>query len=156
MEENKYYTPEIDEFFIGFEFEELFRQKWNRLIPPPEDLPNEWVKLKLDTSHSISRIISKIKQDKVRVKSIDKEDLVELGFKLTYIKEDAELIGGFDIHINEQYKILLSLTGENHVFIFRLLHCDDPSTGRWKTDLFDGKIKNKSELIKVLKMLGIK
>ena len=157
MEENKYYIPEIDEFFVGFEFEE-----WEN----PAFTNEEWIAKKIEYFTDLEYVcipeVDKHLENYVlgtslfRVKSLDKEDLVELGFKPTYIKEAAELIGGFDMHINEQYKILLFLTGENHVFIFRLLHCDDPSTGRWKTDLFDGKIKNKSELIKVLKMLGIK
>ena len=153
MKENKYYTPSLDEFYIGFRYEYYnnFSKRWIETVLEEEDYrQTETCGYINDETCPFSDVA------KLRVKHLDKEDLIELGFKPTYIKEAAELIGGFDMHINEQYKILLFLTGENHIFIFRLLHCDDPSTGRWKTDLFDGKIKNKSELIKVLKMLGIK
>ena len=80
MEDTKYYTPEIEEFHFGFEFEEDFKNpNWNKLSKPAIDVW-EYIKLKLDTSHSISRIIGKIKINKVRVKYLDKEDIESLGF----------------------------------------------------------------------------
>lgn len=80
MEENKYYTPQIEEFFIGFEFEEEFKNpNWSKLARPLEDT-YEFVKLKLDTSHSLSRITSKLKNNRVRVKYLDREDIESLGF----------------------------------------------------------------------------
>ena len=138
MKENKYYTPEIDEFFVGFEFEELFKQKWNRLIPPPKDSPNEWVKLKLDTSHSISRIISKIKQDKVRVKYLDKQDLIELGFNKDPSGVRYFEFNGFQLYFDIHQDFNVTIYNDDSIIVFQ------------------GDVKNKSELIKVLKMLGIK
>lgn len=142
MEDSKYYTPRIEEFHVGFEFEEEFHApNWNKLIKPPKDL-YEWVHLKLDTSHSISRITSKIKKSKVRVKYLDQEDIESLGFKFM-------LDAGVEIWFEEQKEIYsLYLRNRGSVKITKKIEED------FIISLFEGKIKNKSELKKILKQIG--
>lgn len=138
--ETKYYTPTIEEFHIGFEFEEEFKNyHWAKMIRPNND-EYQFIKLTLDTSHSISRITSKLKDNRVRVKCLDKEDIESLGLKVKItdcgqdtedypdIYKDGVIIGSFDPR--EEFNITL--------------FCN-----------ISFKIKNKSELKILLKQLGL-
>lgn len=168
MENTKYYTPEIKEFCIGFEYEEEVNNlNWNKMIRPPED-NYEWVKLKLNTNHSISKIIFKIKKQKIRVKYLDKTDIESFGFinilttgtqrfkKYVNLKqlEDGEW---FD------YYLFLSLRyfdNTPHITIKKIdIHTYEEEievNDNVKTEyLFQGYVKNKHEFSKILKQLGI-
>ena len=177
---NKYYTPEIEEFHFGFEYE---------LIPSVGlaimnfDTPNEKTEVKWATEYAkcvfgktqanimgddTSYIKSAIKDNKVRVKYLDREDIESLGweyneksfnffidieygkkYELKYSPKEGT------VSINHSNKILLgtkykeiSYTGEGSKeriphFIYE------------KTQLFTGIIKNKSELKRILKQIGI-
>lgn len=139
MGENKYYTPEIEEFHVGFEFEEEFKNpNWNKLSKPTKDVW-EYIKLKLDTSHSISRIIGKIKINKVRVKHLDKEDIESLGFKNNDVDNSFYIKNG----------IILRKDGIK-ISIFYIISLVETSQIPFTID-----IKNKSELQKLLKQLNI-
>ena len=155
MEENKYYTPQIEEFFIGFEFEEEFKNpNWSKLARPLEDT-YEFVKLKLDTSHSLSRITSKLKNNRVRVKYLDKEDILSLGFtdkpiavdqKFSYyklLKENkvCQISTYWDMNRSKRDNLIRIYVGYLNKYPY--------------TEIFRGNIKNKSELQKLLKQLEI-
>ena len=139
MEENKYYVPEIDEFYVGFEFEE-----WENTAFTNE----EWIAKKIDYFTNLEYVcipeIDKHLEDYVlgtslfRVKYLDKEDLIELGFK-------PDPSGERYYEFNE-YQLYVDIHPDFNITIYN----DDPII------IFRGSIKNKSELIKVLKMLGIK
>jgi hypothetical protein len=65
-EEYKYYTPIIEEFHVGFEYETLSE--------------NEWVSVKVASNpNQFERIIKFIPDNKIRVKYLDKEDIESLG-----------------------------------------------------------------------------
>ena len=163
MEENKYYVPEIDEFFVGFEFEE-----WEN----PSFTNEEWIAKKIEYFTDLEYVcipeVDKHLENYVlgtslfRVKRLDKQDLVELGFKYTeqypiildikenlFVKKSTEfedfIITMEDGNVNISVKKDILLTAIPSDKKYWDLYC-----------LFRGEIKNKSELIKVLKMLGIK
>jgi hypothetical protein len=136
--ENKYYTPEIEEFHVGFECEY-------------SDKDNTWVSHVVKEGEGL-RLGNK--RD-YRVKYLDQEDIESLGFEVSGLGTYPEI--------------------EEYLFGVPSLMKDDGSTGNgywlkfWKktkkveiTDctqvfhrrLFDGVVKNKSELKKVLKMIG--
>ena len=149
MEKDKYYVPTIDEFFDGFEYEfykagtdyEYIKMKFSFSIDNLSDLSRP----------IISDIYKSVLQDAwLRIKYIDKEDIESLGWRpikpfsnecltfirivksIPYMNKDVYLdyypaTHSININNNEKY--------EDHV-------C-------W----FNGKIKNKSELIKLLKQL---
>lgn len=153
--ESKYYTPTIEEFHIGFEFEELFQDKPTKMkVYSKEELkafPYSWQKLKLDTSHSISRITSKIAQDKVRVKYLDQQDIEDLGFIYTGKSIDIwfEKKGYFQIGDWVSFKIKLHYgLHDNRLYIIAM-DCGD------EYKLFEGIVKNKSELKKILQQVGV-
>lgn len=139
--ENKYYIPSIKEFHVGFEFEEYCRKEWRKMVRPPDNWGNEWVKLKFDTSHSISRITSKIVKSQVRIKHLSKSDIESLGWdfeggQMTYNGDRMDFIKGiFTLHFYPE---------------------DNNSRVQIKVNTsqtFDGHIRNISELKVLLKQL---
>ena len=140
--DNKYYTPSKEELHIGFEFEEEFKNpNWHKLANPSQDI-YEFVKLKLDTSHSISRIIQKIKTDKVRVKFLDESDLEELGWNVHEKGIEKKVVGG-------EWRVHYLKLGT-----LELQYSDDLD---WEAgfEIADVKVKNKSEMRKLMEMLNI-
>ena len=118
---DKYHTPTIDEFHLGFEYE------W---------LKEDGIWEKSNTPTEISVQGSKNQTYGIRVKYLDKEDIESLGFieiiKDQYIKKD------FILFIDNDY--------------FLQIMRDDFEKDIY---LFQGTIKNKSELKVLLKQLGI-
>lgn len=118
--ENKYYTPTIEEFHVGFEYEYKYSDKgWTFKVYEPHFTINN-VEV----------------EEYCRVKHLDKEDIESLGFEQieydTYKKENIY------IELNMEYKTFISAIKQGESSI-----------------LFQGTIKNKSELKKLLKQLGI-
>jgi hypothetical protein len=145
--ENKYYTPELEEFHRGFEYEAYHNHDWWFL-----EEPVKWKKTSFDEFHAPhmappSVLKKAISNGWVRVKYLDREDIESLGFKsigqsVFKSKIRNERDGDFrDIHIIKRSHILIA-TGD----------AETPYTD-WDT-VFVGTIKNKSELKKVLKMIG--
>lgn len=138
-ENNKYYTPSIEEFHVGFEFEYL---------PPlwTSEMERVWIKYnwnsKLatiglhDNYISIGGVI--IKEDCLRVKHLDKEDIEELGWKMVW--NDSH---GVDYTYEGKWQLSVPLKGD-FIQIFKD-----------RASYFKGTIKNKSELIRLMKQLGI-
>lgn len=139
MEESKYYTPEIEEFHIGFEFEKYDERpatyKENNYVP------TNWHKFKYDLkSIRLSQLGTHLHDKTIRTKFLDKEDIESLGWRLnprgTYYS--IEISGdGSDTQ--------LYYTKETYLTIYD-----------WDSQyLFRGYIKNKSELVKLMKQLRI-
>jgi hypothetical protein len=146
MESNKYYTPELSEFCIGFEYE--------------ESIGNDKFVNKVFDIHTILRGLTQCSGNNytvgnyIKVKYLDKEDLEELGFvKDIRTLYPCNFTGSFknekeyyleykpfipEFNLNELLTILkLDLINKKHETIFK------------------GTIKNKCELQKILKQLGI-
>lgn len=126
--EKKYYIPKINEFHIGFEFEVNYGAGIG------------WVKDSLYSNTEVI-VLPFIKTENIRVKYLDREDIESLGFKYTelfgYRLNDYCLIHWPNDVLNENtYEICLFTSP--------------------KTTIFYGRIKNKSELRKLLEMLNIK
>ena len=137
---NKYYTPDISEFYVGFEYEEcgwlynpsrpdnIFKQK----IFNVEDY------IEVDGEYFLS---SYLKEKAIRVKYLDKEDIESLGWKETVHNKVKCFELGF-------YKLFWF--NQPFISIECILNCTSNTT-----QIFRGTIKNKSELKKLLKQLGI-
>ena len=126
---DKYYTPEIEEFHIGFEYEaNVYNIKKGYF----------WFKTKMDLTFDFYA-------GNTRVKYLDKEDIESLGYKPQY--PDMQNTGFINKNIYEEGAIIISLRGDNQVSITKCYH---PNTS---TLIFT--IKNKSELKRLLKMLEI-
>ena len=131
----KYYTPTIEEFHVGFEYERDYgsgRFKILKYYP---------------TQESLFDISGHIELGWIRVKYLDKEDIESLRFEYyddyyRFKKSDLFLTKHKNLIDYNDYIELYN--DNNHVFIYWQPNC-----------LFDGYINNKSELVKLLKQLGI-
>ena len=157
MQEVKYYVPEIEEFCIGFEYEEYQQKEWNKLISPPKSLGYEWVKKVFNTSTSLGKIKSKL--EKIRVKSLDTEDIESLTFvfykefPVNYMEETC-----YTFH-SEELNLMLGFYPKSSVMSFAT---KDQSKNRVFLDTSVDpnrinmvKVKNKSEFKKLLKQIDI-
>ena len=143
--ETKYYTPSIEEFYVGFEYQR-----------PEIKLPEEefiWVPEVYGNMCYIENSNKIIKRDcfqkiewmtlieKTRVKHLDRYDIESLGWEI-----DASSRDFWCFHLKKESKY-------NHALSFSL----DGSVNLWNNEenIFKGTIKNKSELKKVMVMLGI-
>lgn len=154
--ETKYYTPSLEEFYIGFEYEYFYsplRYKevaksnfWEKriytgndfigcLYPYDEDRREYNAFLRLVPHPGNFLTI----EDQVRVKYLDEEDIKSFGFipGLTWVNQHERYDKG---------EYCIQLIGDGKITIYEYM-------GKL---LFHGKIKNKSELKKVLQMLDIK
>lgn len=143
MTEPKYYTPTLEEFHVGFEFElEIERATSannikNIFLPCTfgnnQDGGEAWELLSGYAVHNKDSILAVIRDavnnDKVRVKYLDREDIESLGWEkygANFIKPGANLL----LHADGSIMILKG---------------DFP--------VFSGIIKNKSELKRLMKQL---
>lgn len=162
LEKEKYYTPSIEEFHVGFEYEmwETHSKLYDRTIDD-----SKWVKKKHDIrSISLDKLSSRLKDCKV--KYLDREDIESLGFKKR-LKD--EWIGWRDYALDTvsgELPYFLSATIHEprmddiyKIYVHRYLDNDTRLNIRISEGeselVYKGKIKNKSELKKLLIQLGI-
>lgn len=151
-----YYTPSIEEFHVGFEYEELEftytdkgwytskEQKWLTKIFKATDY--------IESYYLAERVKRSLFTTSIRVKYLDKEDIESLGF--TYEKTYAGLDEDFfeKLVLPNAYSKYFYLDynyGKKYCRIYWSLDNDGDVT------VFAGTINNKSELKRLLKQLGI-
>jgi hypothetical protein len=140
MDENKYYTPDISEFYSNFEYEAHRNNKWIKI----DDFTNAY-----DYDDScFYGLIKELEAGNIRVKYLDQEDMESLGFKRisegTFEMPYSDSRGFDDkIHVILRKRWVLISQGN-----------DEKMFSDW-IDRFSGFIKNKSELKKILKMIGV-
>lgn len=66
---SEYYTPKIEEFHVGFEYEEFYNDDWHKKQYQQDNFLN----------HDFECVFEKCY--KTRVKYLDKKDIEDLGFK---------------------------------------------------------------------------
>jgi len=146
--ENKYYTPEIEEFHVGFEFYmpvlrednngDLYRDKYCKHIWTEKN--NMWEQFNLEHKSNGDTVISV--PECLTVKYLGREDIESLGFEYDDI---YALKGKFRIYKTLGY-------GENNYVISEYISVGERE---YWSDRFVGTIKNKSELKRLLKQLGV-
>ena len=148
-DETKYYIPTIEEFHVGFNYE-IWKKKlvydkvWKFRV-------NKYIFNEKQVTQTFFNynFTEDLKEDKIRVKYLDREDIKSLGF--TQITNDCFnlLIKNYRGRSNQELRILIRQT------ILIYLAMDMNYNDKDNMVLFTGIIKNKSELIKLLKQLGI-
>jgi hypothetical protein len=137
--ENKYYTPSIEEFYVGFEYDTF-------IAPNEHREGNGWISVKFPdpfTGSNLGPIKRRLSEDNIRVKYLDKEDIENLGF--INIDHEYFRLGDYLIQNFFDRKELRIFKAENEQYFDEYTHYS----------LFHGTIKNKSELIKLLKQLEV-
>ena len=162
---DKYYTPQIEEFHVGFEYEErefIYTDKgW--FTSKEHDFVSKIFRGSdyLESYYLTERINRNLFNDTIRVKYLDREDIESLGFKHTdgAMREDVRQF--FELKVKNTHArnleddiLLIYIRKTNHVLVSTSFGEDLPLE-QWFT-LFTGKIKNKSELKDLLDKLEIK
>jgi hypothetical protein len=155
-EESKYYTPEKEECYIGFKYElngaemktpnnshgwesVVFGQNLNDFLMPTN--PNY-----------------DLMKRNIRVKYLDKKDIESCGWHALTVIDGAN--DGDELNYIDGYEIkdFVLHKKENLYFIYerKEYHESNKATGNWQQNtLFQGTIKNISELKKIMKQKNI-
>ena len=150
--ENKYYSPKIEDLHIGLECEILKYSDSDEEFFENHILDNIILKNLLELSILHKDIDNWLKRT-IRIKFLDKEDIES--FEFTFDNKDKDLYSmkkeikyqGFG---NVSFKINFNQKREKNISVF--FTTDNSIDNKF---IFFGKIKNKSELKKILVQLGI-
>lgn len=142
--ENKYYTPTIEEFHVGFEFE----QKIGISVLTKDEV---WVKSIFSIVPNSDELISMLREGIIRVKYLDREDIESLGF----IISKNFIYTGYNIIFEQNKRQLLFCPETKRLCISNITTTNNEGVFNLNI-IFEGTIKNKSELQKLLVQLGIK
>lgn len=141
---NKYYTPKIEEFHVGFECEwqsKIRNETWGKQI-----CDVDLINVAYDAIEHADE--DKPYEEQFRVKVLDEQDILDCEFE--YTNNDLDLIKKQDDKtIRIRYRVI---DGEPHLRIY------EKSSRSYKDEqlpIFIGKIKNKTEFLKLLKQLEI-
>ena len=136
---SKYYTPEIEEFHIGFEFDLKRNEEQNWGLRHKYGY----------TSPRLEKILGYIHEGGVRVKHLDQEDIESFG-----IGDWTDSRGywrGFKTKNDNQYYVFHH--NVDRIQSWCVVEIVDVDTEKRRV-LFTGTIKNKSEMKKILDMIG--
>ena len=131
---NKYYTPDISEFYVGFEYE----------ILEPGD---KWEKRVGRVSFYLRTLLDK---GYIRVKYLDEDDIQSFGLKLNERVEGLPDLYRKDIDKDNWWLAMPQyFDGGCEIRVWKINLGSRLSGGE-----FSGVVKNKSELGRILKMIG--
>lgn len=160
--EKKFYVPKISEFHVDFEFEfNGVDCNWNQTgFDKHKILPTKDDYFGLFTLGWVEKIYYKPDdplENWIRVKYLDKEDIEELGWDHDYNAEpipnrkELPVFEGyiFDTQRENEKCWILYLFSDGVVWIDYIYKCGGQGY------VFKGLIRNKSELKKVMEMVGI-
>lgn len=149
--ENKYYTPEPSELYIGYEFEVL------------DDPTPDWMASELTAYHDLAAVNTWLENKELRTKYLDREDIESLGGEFGTVliegyNEKDDFVNGFTLpHPGNSEELpkwyVMYGLGDNKWKIEYRFYTNQVSQ-TWKT-LFEGTIKSKNELIKIMQFIGI-
>jgi len=135
-----YYTPEISEFCIGFEYETCMRKKkGDEFVSYWEKNTVEWKGWKEKWNIPPGILVGH------RVKFLDQDDIESLGFEKCTNKKEGK-IGAY---INKSTYTGIQPWKEKYYIYNNYTMFDREEL------VFAGTIKNKSELKKILKQIGV-
>ena len=145
-----YYTPELEEFHIGFEYECWVDDKWYR---QPLD-ENDLIDFR-DFNRKLKGLPSEI-----RVKYLDKEDIESLGFKEGIFEKWGEISAAPFMSDGDEIKekqLFIKQEGKHKYEICAWLTPEMPTISIYwnNSQVYSGECKNKSKLKSILKDVGI-
>lgn len=132
---NKYYTPDISEFHVGFEYE-------MECLYETDTFPKyEWAEATVEIDEDLKELNRLLNSNEIRVKYLDKEDIEELGW------EYHELNNQYYSDELRSYSLIYNTSSK----FTRIEEWEDGIGGV----LFEGYLKNKSELKQIMRMVKI-
>ncbi len=143
---NQYYTPELEEFHVGFEFE----YSHNKINYKKQIYDGSQVLKSKSYYDDHGCEYDAVEDDlkHIRVKRLDREDIESLGFRTNEMTTPISFES--DFYEKKHKGIFRVCLVENEHFVYvKKMYEKDVKT------IFSGIIKNKSELNRLLKQLGI-
>ena len=140
MENNKYYTPSTEELRVGLEYETLREMKGGTMVPKEEHI-ERWSKEIMD-KWNLANILTSWPHI-IRIKYLDAQDIEELGWE----EDTLRSVPGTRRCFNKEHYTLV-LFSNHKVIIRNMEYMINPI-------VFQGTILNKSELIFILKRVGV-
>lgn len=139
--DNKYYTPTLEEFHVGFRYEFTIN-----LHHPAEYV---WEDMELG-DNELTNIQFHIERGEIRVKYLDQDDLEELGWEL----DQCTGKDGCQYYITRGFDTIASLVVGSRELSYIGEHCI--LIDAFKRGSFEGSCKNYNEMKKLMQMLNIK
>ncbi len=147
MDNEKYYTPTIEEFHVGFEYEEFETKELT-----PRHIKKICQACDMEFINAI--FIDKLKSI-IRVKFLSAEDIESCGFKEIPKSEFSSYSSIKFILNNGRYYVHLSCLFLSSGCVIEIQTSVEENSARTLV-VHSIRIKNKSELLKLMKMLNIK
>jgi hypothetical protein len=146
---DKYYVPTIEEFHVGFECESNYGLVNNKEFPES----SKFIKYTF-TQEDISYMLDAYENDayptEFRVKYLDREDIESLGW---VFNNEHKF---YTFYLKGGYRLAQSKTDNDIVIEMYVINDDgEPESFHRLGTAFSGNIKNKSELIVLLKQLDL-
>lgn len=142
MQNNKYYTPNIEEFHIGF--------RYQYVLDPRIPEYSETVEVR---NHDDLKYLTRLKTDRddFRVKYLDSEDIEELGWE--YVNETVKFEGE---DLNFKYWVIRKDSVSHYELTFNEgILTIDVVMPLMRTTEFRGTVKNYNQLKLIMNMLNI-
>jgi hypothetical protein len=143
--EEKYYTPNIEDIRVGYEFEQLYE--------------NTWEKSTYSTTHiSLFNLYHKIELGQIRVSYLTKEQIEIEGWEFTTFPIEIEgtdkdvFVEGWEKTINED--LWYTLRKEGNLLIIEKRWYINQVSQVWET-LFKGECKDINKFRTICKLLKI-
>lgn len=145
QQQAKYYTPSIEEFHVGFEFEHYYENH--------PSLNDGWGRVVLKKDVRLKCFQDYINEERVRIKYLDDTDLKELGWETCSEGTVYTDYKWMNSHILRKCKINGHLHSSNTIFIFKE---DILFNGKQREKILECECYNKNELKFLMDRLGIK
>lgn len=144
-ERDKYYTPDISELYVGYEYEERWVEKfpWEKVIIKNGD----WINRAYTYFHKL------IGQDLgvgIRTKYLDQQDIESLGWKL--VDKEEKQYSTWCKFKNKDWELYVQL---NDKYFPRLLNLKAQGHCYWKGNI-KAECKSINELKTIMRFLNIK
>lgn len=170
---DKYYTPELEEFHIGFEYEfkprerngiisyinnnHTYLPKWKKESFGREKTLMERIGAfyDYDEPEYLSDIESYITDKTIRVKYLDREDIESLGWKVSELHNVEYSRENFTTYENDTHYMVVYNQGGKRAW-FCVYRKEVDGDGGELIAEFRVTIKNKSELKRILKQIGVR
>lgn len=154
MLNNKYYTPAINDFYPGYEYE---YKKHDGVYYSNEEFDNkEWIKGIYgfnDFPYVERTMLGRMQYQTVRVKQLDIWDIESLGWTLgNILNDDDEFVEGFSKGDSDTWCTLETLDNLK-IRITSICYTNEVSQ-IWKV-LFEGKCRSINELRTIENLIGI-
>jgi hypothetical protein len=148
-----YYTPTVEEFHDGFEYDYKIVGGWDDRIFDIGDFPS--------TYGNPDGLEILLKENRVRVKHLDQEDILALGWwEENIVSESSRLFATYQEYVREHkhtsgayWSMVVKYYGIGKKEICIRYVCTGGDVGE---PLFRGNLLNKSELKRLMRQIGIK